>query len=88
MFITAQVPAVGARRAIAVPDGALQDFGGRTVVFVALTDSTFVPRSVETRRIGGDLAEITRGLRIGERVATQGAFILKSQASRSELGEE
>ena len=88
MFITARVPGGASRRAIAVQDGALQDFGGRTVVFVALNDSTFVTRPVEARRLGGEVAEVTRGLQVGERVASQGAFIVKSQASRAELGEE
>jgi RND family efflux transporter MFP subunit len=88
MFVAARVPAGASRRTVAVPDGALQDFGGRTVVFVALTDSTFVARPVEARRLGGEVAEIKQGLQIGERVATQGAFIVKSQASRAELGEE
>jgi len=88
MFITARVPAGASRRGVAVPQGALQDFHGRTVVFIALTDSTFVPRQVEARRLGAEIAEITGGLRVGERVASQGAFLLKSQASRTELGEE
>ena len=88
MFVTARVPGGTPRRGVAVPDGALQEFGGRTVVFVALTDSTFVARPVEARRLGGEVAEITQGLRVGERVASQGAFVLKSQASRAELGEE
>lgn len=88
MFIAARVPAGATRRGIVVREGALQNFGGRTVVFVALTDSTFVPRAVEARRLGGGIAEISEGLRAGERVASQGAFILKSQASRAELGEE
>jgi RND family efflux transporter MFP subunit len=88
MFITARVPGGTPRRGVAVPDGALQELGGRTVVFVALTDSTFIARPVEARRLGGEVAEITRGLRVGERVASQGAFVLKSQASRAELGEE
>ena len=88
MFITARVPGGTPRRGVAVRDGALQEFGGQTVVFVALTDSTFVARPVEARRLGGEAAEITKGLRLGERVASQGAFVLKSQASRAELGEE
>lgn len=88
MFITARIPVGAVRRGMVIGEGALQEFGGRTVVFVALTDSTFVPRPVEALRLGGEIAEITRGLRAGERVASRGAFILKSQASRAELGEE
>lgn len=88
MFIAARVPAGASRRRIAVPDKALQDFGGRTVVFVALTDSSFVARPVEARRLGSELAEIVKGLRVGERIASHGSFIVKSQASRAELGEE
>jgi hypothetical protein len=57
-------------------------------VYVALTDSTFVIRPVEVRSLGGKRAELLAGVRAGERVATRGGFLLKSQASKSQLGEE
>jgi Cu(I)/Ag(I) efflux system membrane fusion protein len=87
MFITARI-AGDTRPAIVLSEAALQDHGGRTVVFIATSDTTFVPRPVEARTIGSNLAEVTRGLAPGERVAAEGAFLLRSQASRSELGEE
>lgn len=88
MFVTASVSAAGTRRAVVVGDDALQDMGGKAVVFVAVTDSTFVARPVEIRRGGGKRVEVLRGLSPGERIASVGAFLLKSQASKSELGEE
>lgn len=88
MFITARVPARESLRGLAISEGAIQDFGGRKVLFVALTDSTFVPRAVVTKPLGGGLVQILSGIQPGERVASQGAFLVRSQASRSELGEE
>ena len=88
MFVTASVNATGSRRAVMVGDDALQDMGGKSVVFVAVTDSTFIARPVEIRRAEDKRVEILRGLSPGERIAARGAFLLKSQASKSELGEE
>ena len=88
MFVAASVGAAGSRHAVVVGDDALQDMGGRSVVFVAVTDTTFTARPVEIRRGEGNRVEIVRGLASGERIAAKGAFILKSQASKSELGEE
>jgi multidrug efflux pump subunit AcrA (membrane-fusion protein) len=47
-----------------------------------------VVRPVEVRSLGGNRAEILSGVRPGERVATRGGFLLKSQASKSQLGGE
>lgn len=88
MFVTAGVEAAGSRRAVVVNDDALQDVGGKPVVFVAMTDTTFVVRAVAVRRGEGNRVEILHGISPGERIASRGAFILKSQASKSELGED
>jgi multidrug efflux pump subunit AcrA (membrane-fusion protein) len=62
--------------------------GGQKVVFVARDDSTFVPRAVQVRSVGGNLLEVLGGIEPGERIVGRGAFLVKSQASKSELGEE
>lgn len=88
MFVAARVATGSMRQAIVLDAGAIQDLGDRKVVFVAASDSQFVARPVEVRPLGGELVEVTRGLQPGTRVAVQGAFLIKSQALKGELGEE
>ncbi len=88
MFVSAQIATGSTRNVLVLDEAAIQTQGGVTVVYVALTDSTFLTRPVTVRSLGGNRAEILTGLRAGERVATRGGFLLKSQASKSQLGEE
>lgn len=67
---------------LAVPRKAVLLVEGRPVVFVAAQDGTFARRAVEMGISGGGLVEIRSGLSSGERVATDGAFILKSELLR------
>jgi cobalt-zinc-cadmium efflux system membrane fusion protein len=85
MSATAAVP-VGATDApiLTVPVGAVQRVRNEWCVFVPRDDSHF-----EIRRIGRgrDLAgevEILSGLRAGEQIVVDGAFLLKAQAERGE----
>ena len=88
MFVAARIATGSTRRALVIDEAAIQSTNDSKVVYVALTDSTFVTRPVEVRSLGGNRAEILSGLRAGERIATRGGFLLKSQASKSQLGEE
>ncbi len=88
MFVSARIATGSTRSALVVDEAAVQSQGDLKVMYVALTDSTFVVRPVEVRSLGGNRAEILSGIRPGERVATRGGFLLKSQASKSQLGEE
>lgn len=67
---------------LAVPRKAVLLVEGRPVVFIAAPDGTFARRAVEMGVSGGGLVEIRSGLSSGERVATDGAFILKSELLR------
>jgi cobalt-zinc-cadmium efflux system membrane fusion protein len=85
MSATAAVPVGGADAPIlTVPVGAVQRVRNEWSVFVPRDDSHF-----EIRRIGRgrDLAgevEILSGLRAGEQIVVDGAFLLKAQAERGE----
>lgn len=87
MFVTARVPRA-AQSTIVVPESALLDMDGGTVVFVALADGKFERRSV----VAGDRADgqvaIASGLKDQDVVVTKGAFWVRSQLQRSELEEE
>jgi cobalt-zinc-cadmium efflux system membrane fusion protein len=71
-----------------VPTAAVQRVRNEWIVFVPGDERTF-----EIRRIGRgrDLAgevEVLSGLRVGERVVVDGAFLLKAEAERSRAGHE
>lgn len=76
------------RRGLYVPSGAVQRLGREHVVFVVKGEAEFEPRKVEITAGGKDWVEVRRGLDAGERVVTQGAFALKSELKKDELGGE
>lgn len=73
-------------RALALPRSALQRDGDRHVVFVALGDRRFESRTVTLGTQGSDYVRVLDGLREGETVVTEGAFILKSEAAKHQMG--
>ena len=88
MFVMARLATGATRQAIVLSEAAVQEVGGRKVVFVAVTDSQFIARPVQVRSLGGDRVEIVSGLVPGSRVASEGAFLIKSQAFKGELGDK
>jgi len=74
---------------LAVPREAVQTHEGKTVVFVAGDHpGEFEAKEVKTGDTVAGLTEITSGLQPGERVVTRGAFTVKAQAQKAELGHE
>jgi cobalt-zinc-cadmium efflux system membrane fusion protein len=74
---------------LVVPLAAIQSIDGKPVVFVEtpLTDgaAAFVRRPVVLGARDADVAEVTDGLRAGERVVVANAFLLKSEFDRAKL---
>lgn len=66
---------------LAVPRSAVEQIEGKTVVFVQ-TGEGFERRNVLTGTSGGARIEIRQGLAPGDRVAVEGAFLLKSELLR------
>jgi cobalt-zinc-cadmium efflux system membrane fusion protein len=69
-----------------VPETAVQRDGGEIIVFVALGDNRFERRTIQRGASSGGWVEILDGLEVGERVVVEGAFLLKSEASKESLG--
>lgn len=68
---------------------AIQQVGGRSVVFIPKSDE---PGSFEVRtiQIGGEADGYTgviSGLELGEKVVTKGSFVLKAQLQKGEMGD-
>ena len=78
MFATLTVASGTPRETLVVPAAAVQELAGEPVVFVETGPGEFRRRSVVTGAGFEDDIEIREGLTVGELVATEGAFLLKS----------
>ncbi len=76
----------GGDKVLAVPASSLQRIQERWVVFLPKGESDFEMRAVGRGRDLGGEVEILNGVRAGETVVVDGAFLLKAQAERT-LGE-
>jgi cobalt-zinc-cadmium efflux system membrane fusion protein len=83
MYATAFIRESEPREAVVVPADAVQTLDQRPVVFLAEADGRFRPRPVEVGATVDGLTEIRSGLRSGERIATAGGFVLKSELLRA-----
>lgn len=89
MFATAWV-ATGAQgeQVVAVPATALQRMDDQWVVFLPRGQGRFEVRPVERGRDLGSEVAILSGLKPGERVVDEGAFVLRAEAEKGEGGGE
>jgi len=88
MFANIELPTKFSKQALAVPASALQEVGGKNVVFIRRSATQFEKREVEKGVTVNNQTEIVTGLKPGEPVVTQGAFHLKSILAGGELGED
>lgn len=86
MFCAANVVFETHEKVIAVPKGALLSDEGKHFVFRLIRDGFALRTDVEVGREFADSVEITRGLSEGEKIATAGAFVLKSDVLRAKMG--
>ena len=65
---------------LAIPRSAIISRGLGAMVYVDQGRGHYSPRTVELGRIGDQLAEVTRGLKAGEKVVTTGNILIDSEA--------
>lgn len=90
MFANASIQVgAGGPIVVVVPREAVQEVEGRQVVFVPGTNAgEFRTRDVDVgESIDGGRVTIRSGLRPGSRIVTRGAFALRSELAKSEIGE-
>jgi cobalt-zinc-cadmium efflux system membrane fusion protein len=83
MFVTARIAVIEDPAEVRVPAAALQNHEGRDVVFVKDEEGRLNPRPVTLGRRNSHYVEVLAGLRTGDTVVTDGAFIVKSQLAKS-----
>ena len=87
MFVTMGIPTATARDALVVPTAAVQQIDDDTVVFVQTGEASFEKRVVEAGAGSGGWVPVLSGLKVGERVVTDGGFMLKSKLKAASIGE-
>jgi membrane fusion protein, heavy metal efflux system len=88
MFATIEIPLDATGPMLAVPDSAIQQIEGKSVVFVRTSEKDFRKSEVQTGFASGGYTEIRSGLRPGESVVTQGSFVVKTAFLRNVIGEK
>ena len=86
LFVTGRVETESHEVSVAVPTAAIQTVGGIPVIFVE-EGHAFEPRPVHLGRADPHFIEVTDGLAPGESYVSAGAFTLKAEMQRGELGD-
>ncbi len=71
---------------VAIPNVALLTDEQESFVFSYWKEDYYVRRAVRTGREFFDMVEVIAGLGLGERIVTEGAFLLKSDVLREKMG--
>lgn len=86
MYVEVGLPRGGSEPVLQVPASAVQRYEGKAFVFVHAKGDEFRRADVALGRGAGDRTEVRSGLRPGDRVVTEGGFVLKSELLRDQLG--
>jgi Cu(I)/Ag(I) efflux system membrane fusion protein len=79
MFVQVKFAAPAAHDVLAIPRSAVLDTGMRKFVYVAKGKGEFEGRQVQLGPAGTDYYPVLAGLKEGERVVSQGSFLIDSQ---------
>jgi multidrug efflux pump subunit AcrA (membrane-fusion protein) len=88
MYVSVSFQTGAGERRTLVPKSAVQMLGERAVVYVPAADGEhrFVERAVRLGPAVGDLVQVLEGVKPGERVVTEGSFLLRAEAARTRSG--
>jgi len=87
MFAQIAIVTDAARPVVTLPSAAIIADGDQRFVYVAQGDG-YRKRTVKASGASGGRVEVRSGLRDGERVVTNGAFVLDSEAKKGALGDK
>ena len=88
MFADVEIVTTLKEGALLISDTALQTEGADQIVFVELGGGKFEKRVVKIGMEQGGRVQVLEGVKEGEKIVTEGSFILKSEMLKGELGEE
>jgi multidrug efflux pump subunit AcrA (membrane-fusion protein) len=88
MFADVEITTTVMKDVLVISDAALQTDGDKQVVFLALDGSKFEKREMKLGLEQHGRVQVLEGIKPGDKVVTEGSFILKSEMLKGELGEE
>ncbi len=88
MFADVEITTTMLDNVLLISDTALQTDSENQIVFVALEGNRFEKRIVKLGLEQSGRVQILEGVKAGEKVVTDGSFILKSEMLKGQLGEE
>lgn len=89
LFVTGSIQGTSRSKALAVPKDAVQYLDNHPVVYVPTGGTReFRAQPIQIGPKHEDVIEVVGGLKPGDRLVTKNAFLVKSQAMKSELLEE
>ncbi len=88
MYVSVSFQSAAGERRTLVPKAAVQMLGDRAVVYVPVPDGEgrFAERPVRLGSTSGDFVQVLEGVKPGERVVTEGSFLLRAEAARTRSG--
>lgn len=86
LFVRARILLAAEEVRVLVPRSAVQRAREAQLVFVEHSAGRYETRRVRTAEAGGDLVALLHGVAPGERVVTQGSFLLKTETLKGEIG--
>lgn len=81
MYGNAEITTGGDEPVVTVPSSAIIDSGSQQVVLIALGEGRYDPRRVKLGRIGDGVTEIIDGVSDGDKVVTNGNFLLDAESN-------
>lgn len=87
MFARGEIATGDGRQVISIPEDAVQMLDGKSVIFTTADEANhFEARPVVTGAKARGFIEITSGLEPAEKFVSEGAFVVKSQMMKHDLG--
>ncbi|HVJ68210.1 MAG TPA: hypothetical protein VM510_09515, partial [Caulifigura sp.] len=87
LFVQVELPIGQVTQQLAVPDAAVQTFVGRPVVYVETAEGHFRRTEIKVGATADGWTEVQQGLVAGDRVVSEGAFLLKSEELLKRMGD-
>ncbi|MGE0054476.1 MAG: efflux RND transporter periplasmic adaptor subunit [Hyphomicrobium sp.] len=81
MYADVEISAPEDAEVLIVPTASIIDTGDRQVVFVAQDGGRYAPHDVKVGRSGGGYAEVLQGLAEGDRIVTNGNFLIDAESN-------
>ncbi len=82
MFARLHIDISEGKEFISVPKEAVLEIDGKEFVYMAQADGTYLKQEVKVGSASDDHLRILRGLKLGDRVVTKGAILLKGNESK------